>query len=195
MPVRTEERQYRALGSLLPAQEGKKKRFDSEYYVEGYAATFDQPYKLWGDYSEQIDRNALSGADITDVIMQYDHVGKVLARLSNDTLIIEADDHGIFVAADLSKSKAAKDLYEELQARLITRMSWAFTVLEDSFNTDTKTWTIMKVKKIFDVSAVSIPANDATEISARSRVEGVIDAEMRESQARKAKVLQLLTRL
>jgi len=195
MPVRTERLQYRALVSLLPAQEGKKKRFDSEHYVEGYAATFDQPYKLWGDYSEQIDRNALSGADITDVIMQYDHVGKVLARLSNDTLIIEPDDHGIFVAADLSKSKAARDLYEEIQAGLITRMSWAFTVLEDSYNTDTKTWTIMKVKKIFDVSAVSIPANDATEISARARVDGAIETEHRETEARRAKVLQIITNL
>jgi hypothetical protein len=195
MPAKTEKRQYRALVSLLPAQEGSKKRFDSEHYVEGYAATFDQPYKLWGDYSEQIDRNALSGADVTDVIMQYDHAGKVLARLSNDTLIIEADDHGIFVAADLSKSKAARDLYEEIQAGLITRMSWAFTVLEDSFNSDTKTWTILKVKKIFDVSAVSIPANDATQISARARVDGVIETEHRESEARKAQVLKVLTRL
>lgn len=197
MPVRTEERQYRALVSIAPSPKGIEKRFpDSEYEVQGYFTTWNQPYPLWGDYQEEIDRNALDAADLSDVIMQYDHAGKVLARLTNSTLIIDlADAKGPFIAADLSKSKAARDLYEEIQVKLITRMSWAFTVLEEKFNTDTKTWTILKVKKVYDVSAVSIPANDATEISARSRVEGVIDAVKREAQARKAQVLQLLTRL
>lgn len=195
MTIRTEERLYRAMVALAPAQEGAAKRFDSDYYVEGYATTFNQPYKLWGDYSEEIDRNALQGADLTDVIMQYDHAGKVLARLTNDTLIVEADDHGIFVAADLSKSESARQLHEEIQAKLITRMSWGFTVLEEGFNTDTKTWTIVKVKKVYDVSAVSIPANDATEISVRSRVDGAIEAERRSDRARKAQIAKVLTRL
>jgi uncharacterized protein len=192
MPVR-DDRQYRALVVLQPAADGALKRFDSEFYVEGYATTFNQAYPLFGDYQEEIDRHALDGADLSDVILQYDHQGKVLARLTNQSLVIEANDHGIFVAADLSKSKAGRELYEEIQAKLITRMSWAFTVLEEKFNVDTKTWTILKVKKVFDVSAVSIPANDATEISARARVDGVIEAGQRETRARK--VLQLLTRL
>lgn len=197
MPVRTEERLYRAFATLAPGPAGMEKRFpDSEHEVQGYFTTWNKPYLLWGDYSEEIDRNALDAADLSDVIMQYDHAGKVLARRTNGSLLIDSlDAVGPFFAADLSKSKAAKDLYEEVQARLITRMSWAFTVLEEKFNTETKTWTILKVKRVFDVSAVSIAANDATEISARSRVDGAIEAEKRESLARKAKALALLTRL
>lgn len=201
MPVRTDERLYRAMISFgIPSErdlnrEKRAKRFDTDYYVEGYAATFNQPYKLWGDYSEQIGAEVLAGADMSDVIMQYDHQGKVLARMTNDTLIVETDAHGIFVAADLSKSEAARQLYEEIQAKLITRMSWAFTVLEESFNTDLKLWTIEKAKKVYDVSAVSIPANDATEISARTRVDGAIEAERRSDRARRAHVAKVLTRL
>lgn len=166
---------------LLPTQE---KRIDTDFYVEGYATTFDVPYLLYewdgNKYYEVIDRNALLGADISDVIMQYDHQGKVLARKSNKTLGIEPNDKGLFIYADLSKSTAAKEMYEEINNGLVTKMSWAFTVGEDSYDRDTRTRKILKVKKVYDVSAVSIPANGDTEISARSWLDGVIEAEKQE---------------
>lgn len=182
---------------VLPLTAAKKatKRFDSEFYVEGYATTFNKPYLLYEfdgvQYFEVIDRNALVGADMSDVIMQYNHEGKVLARQSNKTLGIEADESGLFTFADLSKSRAAQDLYEEINNGLITKMSWAFKVLEDAYDRDTHTRTILKIKKVYDVSAVSYPANSDTEISARSFFDGVIEAEMREALARKAQLLKL----
>jgi len=164
--------------------------------VEGYATTFNKPYLLYEwdgvQYFEQIDRHALDGADLSDVIMQYDHQGKVLARLSNGTLGIEPDDNGLFIYADLSKSAAAKELYEEIRNGLVTKMSWAFTVAEDEYNRETHTRTIKKIKKVYDVSAVSIPANGDTDISARSWLDGVIDAEKREALERRKKIIKLL---
>lgn len=143
---------------------------------------------MWDDgeykYYEVIDRNALDEADVSDVILQYDHQGKVFARQSNQTLIIEPDDHGLFVCADLSKSSAAKELHEEISSGLVTRMSWAFIVgasrWEDDNIKKTSTRTITKIKKVFDVSAVSIPANSGTEISARSLIDGVIETRKQE---------------
>ena len=132
------------------------------------------------EYFEQIDRNAFNDADMSDIIMQYDHSGKVFARKSNGTLIVEPDDHGLLICADLSKSEAAREMFTEIDSGLITKMSWAFTVAEESYNRDTRTRTILKVKKVYDVSAVSYPANDGTEISARSYVDGVIDIEKQE---------------
>ena len=177
----------------LPTAE---KRIDSAYYVEGYATTFDKPYLLYEydgiKFFEVIDRNALADADMSDVIMQYDHGGKVLARQSNKTLGIETDANGLFIFADLSKSQAAKDMYEEITNELVTKMSWAFTVAEDSYNKDTRTRTILKIKKVYDVSAVSIPANGDTEISARSYFDGVIEAEKRESLARHKQKIRIL---
>lgn len=181
------------------AEPEREKRIDSNYYVEGYATTFNKPYELYEfdgiKYFEQIDRHALDGADLSDVILQYDHSGKVFARKSNKTLILEADNNGLFICADLSKSAASKDLYEEISAGLITRMSWAFIVAEDSFDRETRTRTILKVKKVFDVSAVSIPANQDTHISARSYINGLIEKDQREALERKKHKLKILLNL
>lgn len=198
MPV-VQGREYRAMSLLLPT--AANKRFDTEYYVEGYATTFDDPYVLWEEdgvqYKEVIDRNALVGADLSDVIMQRDHTGTVLARLSNGTLIILPDPTGLFVAADLSKSVAARNLHEEISNQLITKMSWAFTVAEESYDRVTHTRRILRIKKVYDVSAVSLPANPSTDISARSWLDGVIEAERQERLAaeaavRRAKKIRLL---
>lgn len=193
MPVKTAQREYRAMMSMAPVTEAAEQLIESDHYVEGYATTFDDPYPLWGDYTETIDRNALDSADTSDVIMQFDHSGKVLARNRNGTLALRIDERGLRIGADLSKSKAARELYEEIKAGLIDRMSWAFVVAEDVWDGSART--ILKVKKIYDVSAVSIPANDATDISARSVVDGVIDAQKREARARSIERLKLKIRI
>ena len=160
----------------IPA-ETTEKRFDTDYYVEGFATTFNSPYELYEwdgvKYYEMIARDALVGADMSDVIFQYNHAGKVLARLSNSTLGLEAVDHGLLTFAD------------------ITKMSWAFTVKEDSYDRDTHTRTILKIKKVYDVSAVSIPANADTDISARSYFDGVIEREQKERLQRRREILKL----
>jgi len=188
------DREYRAIVTPLQVAQ-KEKRIDSDYYIEGIATTFDKPYMLYEydgiKFYEVIDRNCLEGADLSDVIMQYDHGGKVLARQSNKTLGIEPRNDGLFIYADLSKSIAAKELHEEIANGLITKMSWAFTVAEDSYNQDTRTRTILKIKKVFDVSAVSIPANASTDISARSFFDGVIEKEKQELLERRKKILKL----
>jgi HK97 family phage prohead protease len=179
----------------IPQEAGNQKRLDSDFYVDGFATTFTNPYLLYEydgvQYFERIAADALAGADMSDVIMQYNHEGKVLARLTNGTLGVEVLAAGLFMFADLSKSAAAKDLYEEVKNGLITKMSWAFRVAEDAYDRDTRTRTIMKIKKVYDVSAVSYPANADTDISARSFFDGVIENERREALARRARLLQI----
>ena len=191
MPFK-DDREYRAI--LNPfSMAVSEKRFDSDFYVEGFATTFDKPYLLYEwdgvKYYEVIDRHALDEADLSDIIMQYDHSGKVFARNKmgankQPTLIAEPQDAGFFMAADLSLTEASKRMYEEITTGLIYQMSWAFVVSEDSYDRDTHTRRILKVKKVYDVSAVSIPANADTEISARSFLDGVIEIEKQELQER-----------
>lgn len=186
MPIKS-DREYR---NMVPLIVGKnEKRLETDFYIEGFATTFNKPYLIYEydgvKYYEVIDRNALAQADLSDPILQYDHQGKVLARMSNGTLGLEPNTDGLFIFADLSKSRAAKDLYEEIDNGLVTKMSWAFTVAEDSYNKDTRTRTITKIKKVYDVSAVSIPANSDTNISARSYFDGVIEVEKQELLERK----------
>lgn len=170
------ERQIRALQVFAPAPE--QKRIDSSYYVEGYAARYD-PYVLYelddGPIYERFEPGCFDGCDMSDVIFQLNHQGTVMARQSNGSLIVEADQVGLFTAADLSRTEAARRLYEEISTGMITKMSWGFIVGDYRFDQETRTIVHTKVKKIFDVSAVSIPANNNTEINARSWADGVID--------------------
>ena len=52
---------------------------------------------------------------------------------------------------------------------MVNQMSWRYMVDEESYDRDKKMWTTRKVSKIYDVSAVSIPANDQTSIEARAK--------------------------
>lgn len=200
MPAKPEERQYRMMSTplFIPQETGEEapsNRFGSECYVEGYATTFDDPYVLFEDrwdgwkYVEIIDRHALDEADMSDVIFQYDHEGRVYARNTNNTLYFEPNDHGLFIAADLSKTSLARQMYEDIAVGNVTRMSWAFIPVEETHTEDREnkvfTTRITRVKKVFDVSAVSYPADPNTEISARHLVNGEIEARrLRESQQR-----------
>lgn len=144
---------------------------------------------------ERIDQNAFNGADMSDVIMQYDHQGRVMARQSNGSLIITPDERGLFMCADLSKTSASRELYEDISQGLVTRMSWAFTVAEEEYNKETRTRVIKRVNKVYDVSAVSIPANDDTLITARSFFNGVIEEEKQEMLERRKQLLRLKIKL
>lgn len=168
-------REYRKM--LLEVREAE----DTDYMVSGYATTFDEPYTLYGIgdgkvVKEQVSRNAFDNTDRSDTIMQFDHEGVVFARLSNETLKLTVDDHGLFVEAYLGGTANGRNLYEEIKGGYINKMSFGFTVTDDDIAEADYGYlrTIKAIGKLYDVSAVSIPANDFTEISARSHCDGVI---------------------
>lgn len=201
-----EGRQYRRfdVAGLELRAEG-----DEERVVEGYATTFNQPYLLYreGNYEvwEQVDARAFDDCDMSDVIMQYDHRGRVFARNSNDTLQLTVDPVGLRIRAELGGTEIGRQLYEEISGGYTTKMSFGFKVAEDKQeatenNEDgsgTVLRTITKISKLYDVSAVSLPANDATSISARSYGEGVIaelrqELLLREEHERKRKQIKIM---
>ena len=129
MPVKVNEREYRSINlagiEIREEQDGRK-------VVEGYATTFNEEYKLWGDERyqvlESVDGNAFAETDMTDVIMQYDHEGRVFARTGNGTLKLEADEHGLKITADLGGTEQGRQLYEEIKGGYTTKMSFGFRV-------------------------------------------------------------------
>lgn len=203
MPVKS-EREYRRIEGLeaRAAEDGSKT-------VEGYACTFDDEYTLYdfGDYAvkESIDSRAFDDCDMDDVIMQYDHQGRVFARTGNGTLALSADAHGLRIRADLGGTEGGRQLYDEIRGGYTNKMSFGFTVSKDERteerNAETGKVTVHRkitgVKKLYDVSAVSLPANDATEISARNLCDGLIQEieeerlamEARRKQIQKIKIL------
>ena len=126
---------------------------------------------------------------MSDVIMQYDHEGRVFARTRNKTLTVVPDEHGLKIRADLSGTTIGRQLYEEITGGYTDRMSFGFTVKEDDRKRSeeggkrTILRTITKIGKLFDVSAVSLPANDATEISSRNISDGLIAEALEEVRA------------
>jgi len=203
-----EGRQYRRVMEIRADGE------DDSKIVRGYATTFNQPYTLWTEpgyiVQEQVDARAFDGCDMADVIMQYDHEGRVFARITNGTLTVEPDERGLAIAADLGGTEIGRQLYEEIAGGYTDKMSFGFRVGKDRkelVSTDadgTKTIlrTIENITKLYDVSAVSLPANDATSISARNQGEGVIAeikqellaAEQRERQKQKIKIMTEVTK-
>lgn len=167
---------------------------NENYIVTGYASTFNEPYFLWKEDNytvrEMIDPDAFAETDMNDVIMQYDHVGRVFARMSNGTLDVGTDEHGLKIAANLGGTEIGRQLYEEIRGGYTNKMSFGFNVEEDrkeiTENTETGDVDVLRiitrVGRLFDVSAVSLPANPGTGISARAIGDGLIAEARKEIQ-------------
>lgn len=164
---------------------------ENQYRVEGFATTYNEEYPLYTykneknyiiEVREQVDRNAFDNADLSDVIMQYNHEGRVFARISNNTLKLDkSNERGLFVDAYLGGTEIGRQLYEEIKGGYTSKMSFGFIVDKDKLEKvqetqDGEVWlrTITDIKKVFDVSAVSLPRNDFTAISRRAFADGVI---------------------
>ena len=173
------DRQYRMI--QLPDMQFRAAEDEGEYIVEGYATTYEDPYTLYEyegvSYKETISRDALAGADMGDVIFLYNHEGMVFARQSNGTLTLESDEKGLHVRAYLGSTEDSRRMYESIKAGLVTQMSWAFTIADEDYDAEAHVRRIKSVRKVYAVSAVSIPANPSTDISARSFWDGVIQEE------------------
>lgn len=186
--VISKDREYRAF---------ELRAADGEMTVEGYAAIFESPAVLYScdgvDYWEVIDRKAFSGAQMADVVMNYNHQGKPVARTKNGTLQLRVDSTGLQIRADLSGTEEGRRLYEEIRGGYIDKMSFAFTVSEDSYDRDTHTRRILGIQRLYDVAAVDLPAYDATNISARSYFSAEAEkADRAEARAAKIKKLKLM---
>lgn len=180
MPMKS-DREYRAM-TMRALEEAS----EDEMIVEGYASTFNDPYLLWSDEEvevwETVDSRAFDECDLSDVIMQYDHEGRVFARIRNNTLQVTPDERGLFVRADLGGTDLGRGLYQEISGGYTDKMSFGFIVAEDKREvTEVEGKTrldriILSVSKVFDVSAVSLPANNNTAIEASVRgFDGVIE--------------------
>lgn len=183
MPIKN-NREYRDMAIEIRT-DGEEVQ-EEKMMVRGYASTFNEPYTLFENdsfrFDEVVDADAFANTDMSDVIMQYNHEGRVFARISNNTLTIQPDERGLLIEADLGGTELGRQLYEEIQGGYTNKMSFGFTVDGETEDRDERdgektiiTRRITSVRKLYDVSAVSIPANDATEISVRNLTDGVIE--------------------
>lgn len=179
------EREFRSFAQIVQ-RDADDLEENRQYIVEGYASTFE-PYTLWTtedgvEIKEQISPDAFAETDFSDVVFRIDHEGPVFARTSNGLVSLDVDDHGLKTRIDLSKTEKARGIFEDIEAGMYPQMSFAFTVEREAWDRETHTRHVEKIGKLYDVSAVSFPANPGTEIgvSLRDRINGEIEAETAE---------------
>lgn len=133
-----------------------------------------------GGFDEFIDSGALDNTDLTDVRFLVNHdISKIpLARSrrnnGNSTmqLTVDAFGMGIRVKLDTENNSEARALYSAVQRGDITGMSFMFGVRGekwDNLESEHPTRHITDISTVVEVSAVTFPAYDATEINARSK--------------------------
>ena len=199
------DREYRDMTMEIRTAETEEAP-EERKVVRGYASTFNEPYTLYENddwrFNEVVDARAFDNTDMSDVIMQYDHEGRVFARMSNNTLTVIPDERGLLIEADLGGTELGRQLFEEIRGGYTNKMSFGFTVdgeevrdMKDVDGKDLTVRTITSVRKLYDVSAVSLPANDATSISVRTLTDGEIEriqAERLEAEALELRRRKLL---
>ena len=202
------DREYRDMTMEIRSAETDDVEQEERKVVKGYASTFNEPYTLYENddwrFDEVVDSKAFDNTDMSDVIMQYDHEGRVFARMSNNTLTVTPDEKGLLIEADLGGTELGRQLFEEIRGGYTNKMSFGFTVdgeeVRDTKAPDGKALTvrtITSVRKLYDVSAVSLPANDATSISVRTLTDGEIEriqAERLEAEALELRRRKLLAK-
>ena len=181
-------------------------------FLEGTPIVYDSWTDL-GWYDEMIDRGALADTDLRDVRFLINHNTDMipLARSRNNnensTMQLSVDDEvgmRIRVNLDTENNSDAKALYSAVERGDITGMSFMFTVDGDKWedvDSDHPQRHILAIRKVFEVSAVTFPAYEATSIQARGLSEALdnakaslesVKAEQRKIELQKQKIRILL---
>lgn len=157
----------------------------------GRPVVFNSPTVMFRDgeteYFEQVDSRAFDDAKMDDVILNIDHQGKPAAKTKNGTLKLEIRSDGLYMEADLSKNATGRELNEDIENGFYDKMSYAYTVEKESYDKKTRTRTVEKIDRLYDVSAVTFPAYNQTSIQARSYFEAEAEKERAEARLELAK--------
>ena len=165
-------REIRAFDFEVRAEENER-----GHELTGTPIVFDQRTDL-GWYDEIIDRHALDETDLKDVRFLVNHNTDMipLARSRNNnensTMQMLVGENGMDIRVDLDTENNAesKSLYSAVERGDISGMSFMFIVDKDSWediDTDHPTRTVLSIRQVFEVSAVTFPAYSQTSIQAR----------------------------
>jgi HK97 family phage prohead protease len=152
---------------------GEQDENEDKMIIEGKAVTFNEEtvlFKFGGvEYKEIIEDSAFENTDFNDAFLKYNHSDDIMAmaRYKNGTLEIDVRSDGVYIKAELADTTAGRDLYTLVKRGDIDKMSFAFTIEEESFNESESTWTVHKIDKLYDVAAVTVPAYENTDLYAR----------------------------
>lgn len=142
---------------------------EDKMHIEGKAVAFNSPETYYGE-TEIIDEHALDDADMSDVVLRYNHndTQYTLARTRNKSLLLDIRDDGLYFEADLIPTTTNKDAYLMVKEGLLDKCSFAFTIDEEVYDSKQHLTTITKIGKLYDVALVDFPFYNDTMVEARS---------------------------
>lgn len=198
MPYKPQEREYRSFGQFLA--EGAEED-SSKLIIKGTPIVFGQRTCLFEidgvKYYEIIDPHAPDSADLTDFIFNRNHEDTPYARTKNGSLRYQILSDRVDIDASLDSSdQRHRELYGDIKSGRIDQMSFSFVPYDDGVDYDeaSHTFTVRKIKKVYDVSAVTFPAYEQTSVYARSRTsEELRRAAERLEQSRRRKKMIIQT--
>jgi len=158
---------------------------EDKMLLEGYAIVFNSESRDLGGFTEVVKENALDEAlnRNSDVLALYGHdYANVLGRQSAGTLQLDKDEKGIKFMLDLPNTQLGRDVYTLVERGDLKGNSFGFTVEKDSWNKvgEKVVRTIEQVKELFEISIVSLPAYEATELVKRSYEDFTTEPEVEE---------------
>ena len=165
----------------------------------GRPIVYDQPTTIRdaaGSYIEIIKRGALDGADLSDVRLLYNHdTNKLPLARTPRTMELKTDAAGLTFSATLPETEEARAVHIAVGRGDLSGASFAFTVPEggDSYDPQTNTRTITKIKKVYEFSICPFPAYPQTSVEARSAQAASLER-YKALQAAKIKINQILMR-
>ena len=169
---------------------------DGSVHVEGHAAVFNVPTQIGPPglgFEERIAPGAFKKtlSEGADVRFLFNHnPDLVLARSKSGTLTLVEDKRGLAVSANLAPTSVGRDLAILLERGDVSQMSFGFQVVKDVWETkkraDDSEYEIRTIleAKLFDVSAVTYPAYDETDLAIR---EAKLARELRDARAFRVK--------
>ena len=129
--------------------------------IIGHAAVFNTLSEDLGGFQERIHKNAFDEVLDNDVRAFFNHdPNHLLARTSSGTLKLAVDEKGLKYEFSVPDTSSGRDLLVSMERGDISQSSFAFTIEDDSWDQEDgiDIRTINKVKRLYDVSPVSIPA-------------------------------------
>lgn len=169
----TEQAELSADSKEKESKKGEEETPKETKTVSGYALKFGQPSKDLGGFVEVITPEALKEVDLSNVFLLYGHdYSKPLASTKAGTLKLEVDEVGLHFEAELTDTSYSNDVYENIVKGVIDSMSFGFVLGIDSFDKSedgTITRSIESVKSLNEISIVTIPAYDSTNVQVNKR--------------------------
>lgn len=145
-----------------------------ENVISGYAAVFNSNSKDFGGWYERIAPGFFDDVLDDDAVALFNHDMNLVLGRNKVNVKLEQDSKGLKYRVELPDTTMAKDVRTLIKSKIIHQSSFAFTVREQKWEHNENkpsVRTLLKAKRLYDVSPVTNPAYEDSTVGARNFAE------------------------